>query len=319
LKSLFLCSNEPNEILASLKPAWNDMVQLSINEKLSSLNYRLSSVFPWKEELSPGMEHEKFCASFFVQPDLFVRIRPGHAGNVLLKLNATGVLYEFISPFTIRLPNSFKADQHFELDKEVVVQDYNSQRVGELFLPVRRGPSDRVWDCCAGSGGKSILAYDLNPGIELTVSDVRESILVNLKKRFEKAGINKYKSFTLDLNNEDTEHSIINNQQSIIIADVPCTGSGTWARTPEQLYYFDTRKTGEFAALQKKIVSRVIPLLQPGGFLVYITCSVFKAENEETVSYIQEKFHLQLIKMELLRGYECKADTMFAAVLQKGL
>jgi 16S rRNA (cytosine967-C5)-methyltransferase len=325
LKSLFLCSTEPNEILASLKPEWNDSVQLSINEKLFLLTYQLSSVFPYEEELSEGIEYEKFCASFFSQPDLFLRIRPGNAEKVLLQLNEAGVDYEFISPFTIRLPNSFKANTYFELDKEVVVQDYNSQKVIQ-FLPVRPGRSDKLWDCCSGSGGKSIMAFDLNPAIDLFVSDVRESILVNLKKRFEKAGINKYKSFTLDLSKENFPQlptgqagSIISDQYSIIIADVPCTGSGTWGRTPEQLFFFDTRKIDEYAAMQKKIVSNVIPHLLPGGYLLYITCSVFKKENEEMVNYLKEKFHLEVLKMELLEGYQMKADTMFAALLKKPL
>ncbi|HMK25261.1 MAG TPA: hypothetical protein VK483_04460 [Chitinophagaceae bacterium] len=323
LKTLFLCSTEPNEILASLKPEWNDRIKFSINEKLSSVNYQLSSVFPWKEELSGGIEYERFCASFFIQPDLFLRIRPGHAEKVLVKLNEADINYEFISPFTIRLPNSFKADKYFELDKEVVVQDHNSQRVGE-FLPVRRGPSDKVWDCCTGSGGKSIMAYDLNPAINLFVSDLRESILANLKKRFAHAGIKKYRSFTVDLSHSpltshpepgEGHHSPFD----LIIADVPCTGSGTWGRTPEQLFYFDTSKIDEYAAMQKNIVSNTIAQLRPGGYLLYITCSVFKKENEEVVNYLKEKFHLQLMKMELLKGYELKADTMFAALLQKPL
>jgi 16S rRNA (cytosine967-C5)-methyltransferase len=317
LTALFVCSFEPNELLQNLKPEWDVKTRFSINEKLSSVNYQLSSVFPWKEELCEGVEYEKFCASFFVQPDLFLRIRPGHAEKVLVKLNETGVNYEFISPFTIRLPNSFKADKYFELDKEVVVQDHNSQRVGELFLPVRRGLSDRVWDCCAGSGGKSIMAYDLNQGINLFVSDKRESILANLKKRFESAGIKKYKSFVVDLTYSPftTHHSPFD----LIIADVPCTGSGTWSRTPEQLFYFDTGRIDEYVSMQKNIVSNIIPQLQPGGYLLYITCSVFKKENEDVVNYLKEKFHLQLMKMELLKGYELKADTMFAALLRKPL
>ncbi|HEY6063362.1 MAG TPA: RsmB/NOP family class I SAM-dependent RNA methyltransferase, partial [Chitinophagaceae bacterium] len=319
LKPLFLCSTEPNEILASLKPEWNDKVKLSINEKLSfltgrqaDLHYQFSSVFPWKEELSGGMEHEKFCASFLVQPDLFLRIRPGSADKVLLKLNEAAVHYEFISPFTIRLPNSFKADEYFGLDKEIVVQDYNSQQIAG-FIPVRPGRSDRVWDCCAGSGGKSIMAYDLNPGINLFVSDIRESILANLKKRFAAAGIKNYKSFIVDLSY--SPFTIHHSPFDLIIADVPCTGSGTWGRTPDQLFYFDTRKIDEYAAMQKNIVSNVIRHLRPGGYLLYSTCSVFKKENEEMVEFIKEKFHLQLMKMELLKGYDKKADTMFAALL----
>jgi len=208
--------------------------------------------------------------------------------NFLLKFDEAGVNLYFIFPFTIRLQNNFKADKYFELDKEVVVQDYNSQQIAG-FIPVRRGQPDRVWDCCAGSGGKSIMAYDLNSNIDLVVSDIRESILVNLKKRFESARVKKYKSLLLDLSNGNTRQSIINNQQSIIIADVPCTGSGTWSRTPEQLFYFNERKIEEYAALQKKIISNIVPNLKPGGILLYITCSVFKKENEAMVTWLKEK------------------------------
>src|SRR5687768_5359397 len=270
LTGLFLCSSEPNEILQELRPEWNEKIMLPVKEKCSMVNpgsyrdqFSILNVFPWKNELSERIEHEKFCESFFVQPDLFIRIRPGHAEQVLLKLNELKVAYEFISPFCVRLPNSFKADQHFELDKEIVVQDYSSQKIME-FLPVRPGQSDRVWDCCAGSGGKSILAHDLNPDIQLTVSDRRESILINLKKRFKKAGIRQYTTIVTDLEKEKVQYAIINNprlgdavgqEYSIIIADVPCTGSGTWSRTPEQLHFFNTQKIEQYSYVQKKIVS----------------------------------------------------------------
>jgi len=70
-------------------------------------------------------------------------------------------------------------------------------------------------------------------------------------------------------------------------------------------------------SLQKKIVSNVIPQLKENGVLVYVTCSVFKKENEDMVHYIVQELHLKLVKMELLKGYDKKADTMFAAVLNK--
>jgi 16S rRNA (cytosine967-C5)-methyltransferase len=312
---LFLCSTEPNKILEALKPEWNEKINLPLQEKLLSVNYQLSSVLPWKDELSNGIEFEKFCESFFTQPDLFIRIRPHHAEAVLLKLGEAGVDYEFISPFTVRLPNSFQVDKYFVLDKQVVIQDYNSQRVAEFF-PVRPGRSDRVWDCCAGSGGKSIMAYDLNPNIELTVSDVRESILINLKKRFAKAGVKHFRMEVTDLEKPVNKYSIFNNQYSIIIADVPCSGSGTWSRTPEQLCFFEADKLTEYAALQKRILTNIIPHIKPGGYLLYITCSVYKAENEDAVGFIMKNFPLKLLKMNTIKGYEGRADTMFAALLQ---
>lgn len=53
------------------------------------------------------------------------------------------------------------------------------------------------------------------------------------------------------------------------------------------------------------------------GYLLYITCSVFKKENEDMVSFIQQQ-GFELVKMELLKGYDIKADSMFAALLRKG-
>jgi 16S rRNA (cytosine967-C5)-methyltransferase len=71
--------------------------------------------------------------------------------------------------------------------------------------------------------------------------------------------------------------------------------------------------------LQKRIVSTIVTNLENGGYLLYITCSVFKKENEEVVAFIKEKFYLQEVKMELIKSYDKKADTMFAALLQKPL
>ncbi|MCW3119193.1 MAG: Fmu (Sun) protein, partial [Chitinophagaceae bacterium] len=127
--------------------------------------------------------------------------------------------------------------------------------------------------------------------------------------------IREFKSFIADLSNQSYQRSTENYQ--LILADVPCSGSGTWSRTPDQLFYFDKDKIGEWASLQKKILANVIPSLQAGGYLLYITCSVFKKENEEAVKFLQQSFQLQLVKMEMLKGYDKKADTLFAALLKK--
>jgi len=315
LTALFLCSNQPNEILEDLKPEWNKQIGLSGEEKLLILNYSLliSDLFPWKNELSNGIDFEKFSKSFFIQPDLFLRLRPGKEEAVKQKLKHAGIQFEILSDNCLALTNASKIDGIIELDKEAVIQDYNSQQTGEFIKPeiLHRTSEFSLWDCCAGSGGKSILAYDINPKIELTVSDSRESILSNLKKRFENAGIKRYKNFEANLS---SKLPIPNSHFNLILCDAPCTGSGTWSRTPEQLYFFKESKIEEYASLQKKIVTNVIPHLQPGGFFIYITCSVFRKENEEVVDFIKEKFDLNLMQMEVLKGYDKKADSMFIAV-----
>jgi 16S rRNA (cytosine967-C5)-methyltransferase len=205
------------------------------------------------------------------------------------------------------------------IDEEVIVQDYSSQRIQEfLQLITYNSKYITLWDCCAASGGKSIIAKDVLKNIDLTVSDVRSSILQNLKQRFSKAGIQKYHSFVADLTN--AQSLIVNRQFDLIICDVPCSGSGTWSRTPEQLYFFDDKKIQEFNSLQTKIVSNTIPHLKEEGYFLYITCSVFAKENEAVVEFIHQKFpSLELIKQEVLIGYDKKADTMFAALFKKVL
>ncbi|MFN8292020.1 MAG: methyltransferase domain-containing protein [Chitinophagaceae bacterium] len=318
LAALFLCTTESNEILAALKPEWNEQAALPVREKLSLLGIPAAAdkIFPWKEELSEGIDQESFALSMLVQPDLFLRTRPGMKRSVLQKLSAAGCHYSLAAENCIALPNTTPVEKIIELNREAVIQDFSSQRVGEFLEPVLKGPSFNIWDCCAASGGKSILARDILGEAALTVSDVRESILANLKKRFRQAGITKYKACAADLTKPLPGDLLPGNGYSLIIADLPCTGSGTWSRTPEQLYYFDTKKTVDYAALQQKILAVIIPALKPGGYLLYITCSVFKKENEEIADLIKEQFHLVLKKMEWLKGYDKKADSMFAALFQ---
>jgi 16S rRNA (cytosine967-C5)-methyltransferase len=345
LTGLFLSSTEPNELLQHLRPDWNDKTQLPLAEKIQLVTinhspFTIHDLFPWKNEISTDINYELFCASFLTQPDLFLRLRPGKEAVVKNKLQQADIAFREMNPSCLALPNASKIDPVIEIDREAVVQDYSSQRIGELMEFINNSQSAsthstslralsanssdpstslrRVWDACAASGGKSILANDIFPRIDLTVSDVRKSILINLEKRFAIAGIKHYHSFIADLSTPTLLRQGFGGQAfDIIITDVPCSGSGTWSRTPEQLYYFDPQQIDRYSALQKKIVQQVIPHLKPGGFLLYCTCSVFKKENEEVVEYIQEQHSLQLLKKELLTGYNQKADTLFGAVFQK--
>lgn len=319
LAGLFLCSSKSNELLQELNPEWNNSVELTVEQKFVLLNARTatSDIFPFIEELSKSIEAKEFILSHLEQPDLFLRLRPGKEISVRQKLQNAGIWFEQITNNCIALPNSSKVDGILELNKEAIVQDYSSQQVGEFFLFSVAARPLSVWDCCAASGGKSIMLFDFDPTIKLTVSDVRESILFNLKKRFNEAGIKGYHSFIIDLTKPVSNVAL--QSFDVIVCDAPCSGSGTWGRTPEQLAYFDESRVDDYASLQKKIVSNTIPRVKPGGYFLYITCSVFKKENEDLVESIKKDFDLELVKMAVLKGYDKKADTMFAALLQRPL
>jgi 16S rRNA (cytosine967-C5)-methyltransferase len=321
LLGLFLGSQIANEVLQFFKPVWNEAIELPVTEKLKLLTIAIKDedVFPFVNELSNEIAVHEFSFSHFIQPSLFLRLRPGQQQTVISKLQIAGLAFQLLPNDCIALPNATKIEQMIQLNREAVVQDDSSQRVGDLLQIVRLQTSNTklsVWDCCAASGGKSIMAKDILGDVDLTVSDVRESILVNLKKRFAEAGILHYKSFTADLSSQfSLQH---NKNYQLVIADVPCSGSGTWGRTPEQLQFFSAQKINEYAILQKKIVRNIIPSVEQNGYLLYITCSVFRKENEEVVTFIQQESGMQLVEMKLLKGYHQKADTMFAALLKKG-
>ncbi len=332
LAGLFLCHRSSNDLLQHLKPEWNDVIETAFEKKLQLLNNEVhaAAVFPFTDALSAGIDVEAFALSHLQQPDLFLRIRPGRKETVVHQLKAADVPFQLQGDDTVVLPNTTKIEELIMLNKDAVVQDYSSQRVGSFLdfarteletLRLRSGAnpaaasSIRIWDCCAASGGKSIMAKDILGDIDLTVSDVRESILLNLKKRFAEAGIKNYNSKVIDLSH--SPFTIHYSPFDLIIADVPCSGSGTWGRTPEQLSFFKQESIETYSALQKKICFNASTKLKPGGYFLYITCSVFAKENETNVQWLQDELNLNLMKQELLIGYTQKADTMFAALLQK--
>ncbi|MEX6687579.1 methyltransferase domain-containing protein [Danxiaibacter flavus] len=316
--AIFLCNAEPGVWTGLFELEYIDNWNVELIRRIVFIQtkyaFSLEDVFPFAESLTDEIDKDSFIAGHFVQPDVFIRVRPGKEKTVTKKMEEAGLPFQQLTNDCIALPNASKIDTILALDKEAVIQDYSSQRIAEFFPSELTDKNITVWDCCSASGGKSILAYDHLHKMKLFASDVRSSILFNLQQRFAKAGIKNYHSFVCDISNELTE-SFTNDPVNFIICDAPCSGSGTWSRTPEQLAYFTRKKLEDYAALQKKIAGNAIKHLSKGGYFLYITCSVFKQENEEVVEFILDEVKgLKLIKSGALKGYNQKADSMHASL-----
>lgn len=318
LLATFLVERKPSLILQNLKPTWNNLIHLDIQSKIEKVKdvFFQKNIFPFPDELSEELNFEKFSLSFLIQPKLFIRIRPGNEDAVLDELISANIPFEKVKENCLAFPNNEKLSELINIDKEAVIQDLNSQQTLIPLLSNLKDPAHNffVWDCCAASGGKSILAFDLLKNVQLTVSDTRKNILDNLKNRFIEAGIKNYYSFVADLSTPVPENFL--QKQDIIIADVPCSGSGTWSRTPEQLHFFQRQKIMDYSDLQKKIVKNAVKFLKENGFLLYITCSVFEKENEENLHFFQSDLKLELVQSQYFKGYELQADTLFSALLK---
>ncbi len=284
--------------------------------RLNAGQFSIETNYPFSEFLSQKIDKEALLYSFLIQPNLFIRIRPGQRERVVEILNAHEWQYQPIAPHTIALPNSTPVQHLFKSDKEVVIQDYASQLTGTLLtqLPCPRS-GIKIWDCCAGSGGKTIQLFDTFPESTITASDKRKTILQNLKARLKNAGITNCEIRLADLS--QSAEGFPDDTFDLILADVPCSGSGTWSRTPEQLHYFSKSSLASYEKIQKRIIINVLPKLKPGGFLLYITCSVFSAENEENIFYFENELGLRTISSKYIEGSGKRADTLFAALLQK--
>lgn len=313
----FLCHETLSLVVEKNLPDLVEHITDSIEEKIKLISkkypdFNLETIFPFNSHLSKDLNKTDFYSSFFKQPNLFIRVATHDTKAIVAKLKQENIDAKQVTDTALSLPNGTKLEGILK-EGSYQVQDLSSQHTGNYFMPNKW---DKWWDCCAASGGKTLLLHSLEPVIDLLVTDLRESVLLNLDERFRLAGIKKYHKKELDLlqNNDQILHHY---QFDGIILDAPCTGSGTWGRTPEMLTFFEDRKIKQFAVMQKAIVQNVIKYLKPGKPLIYITCSAFAAENEEVVQHMLDTLPLELEKMELIKGYEKHADTMFVARLIK--
>jgi 16S rRNA (cytosine967-C5)-methyltransferase len=279
----------------------------------SQLAFELDALFPYEISISEGITRTAWLESMLRQPDMFIRIRKD-VRRIEAILQQHSIPYKQISEKCIALPNGTKADAILPAT-DYVVQDASSQATGDHFEPKKQ---EQWWDCCCGAGGKSLLLKDLEPSVRLTVSDRRDSIIHNLKQRFKLYGHQLPMAIVTDIADAAAVKAALGNQLfDNIICDAPCSGSGTWARTPEQLYFFDPASINKFSTLQTAIAVNAAKHLKPGGKLFYITCSVFAQENDQVVAEVVRQTGLEVLSGKIINGISIHADSMYIAELQK--
>jgi 16S rRNA (cytosine967-C5)-methyltransferase len=156
------------------------------------------------------------------------------------------------------------------LEGLVELQDASSQAV-VASLP----PGERCLDYCAGGGGKA-LALAAQPGRVVFAHDIDAGRMKDLAPRAERAGCTVTELPT----NRLRDHAPFD----LVLCDAPCSGSGTWRRTPEAKWLFTPERLAELCTLQDDILALASALVHQNGTLAYATCSVLKAENEARIA-----------------------------------
>ncbi len=154
----------------------------------------------------------------------------------------------------------------------VELQDVSSQYVAET---AGVEPGMTVLDFCAGGGGKTLaLAAAMKGRGRLMAWDVNPRRMADLPDRARRAG-----APIVILG--PREQAALGPVCDLVLADAPCSGTGAWRRKPEGKWRLTPEELASYPPLQDGILDEAAARVRPGGLLVYATCSLLRAENED--------------------------------------
>jgi 16S rRNA (cytosine967-C5)-methyltransferase len=177
---------------------------------------------------------------------------------------------------------------------KIVIQDEASQLIAALV-----GTGTRILDCCAAPGGKTLVIADRNPAAAITAVELHAHRARLLQKL-----VSPHSARRIQLIVADAQHLPTSSPFDRVLADVPCTGTGTLAHNPEIKWRLKPDDLAELRERQSAILRAALAQLAPGGRLIYSTCSLEKEENEDVVERVlaeKPSFHLLDYRTELDR------------------
>lgn len=187
----------------------------------------------------------------------------------------------------------------------VELQDLSPQRAVEA-LPLNDGM--RVLDYCAGGGGKT-LAMAARADLSLTAHDAIPARMKDLPARAARAGIAVAQAETGALARMPPF--------ALVLADVPCSGTGTWRRGPAAKWTLTPDRLAGLVALQAEILDRAARLVAPGGWLIYMTCSLLSPENRDQIDRFLTRNHGFALRHDRLYTPLEGGDGFYAAHLSR--
>lgn len=215
------------------------------------------------------------------------------------------------------LPDALQMEARRSLTRQLTqgtfeIQDAASQLVAP-FLRVASGQT--VVDACAGAGGKTLHLGALmqNQG-QIFAFDVEKRRLDELDRRTRRAGLSIVRSY---LSPAKLESKWLNFADRLLI-DAPCSGLGTLRRQPDLKWRLSLQFLAELQNKQRQILEFYTPMLKPGGFLVYATCSVLPSENERQVEwFLARNKQFERVDERSISCAETGFDGFFMALLRR--
>lgn len=210
-----------------------------------------------------------------------------------------------LSPTALKVTHGARAVARSQayLTGLVELQDAGSQAIIDA-LPLKDGMC--VLDYCAGGGGKA-LAIAAQANVTLTAHDIDSARMQDIAPRASRAGAVITTARMAELAD----------RYDLVLCDVPCSGSGSWARAPQAKWMLQDTRLDALTQLQSQILDDVAPRVVSGGILAYATCSLFDVENTTQISnFLTRHPEFELKSDRLITPLE-GGDGFYVAILIK--
>lgn len=217
---------------------------------------------------------------------------------LIKKLQSEGLFFRSTKYSPIGIRSSERVNLHNCMayqDGEVEVQDEASQ-IASILADVK--PEHKTIDYCCGAGGKTLtISYlNQNQGV-IDVHDINWGRLEAIKDR----------ALRLNVKNINIVKELKDTDYDRFIVDAPCSGSGTWRRSPDAKFRLTPQQLSELNKAQAEILEIAYQHTQKGGRIVYFTCSVLQDENENIIRAFQQK-HPEMKSINLRQLWEQKLN-----------
>ncbi|MBQ6666254.1 MAG: RsmB/NOP family class I SAM-dependent RNA methyltransferase, partial [Synergistaceae bacterium] len=211
-----------------------------------------------------------------------LRVSPDKRDELTAMLDAKGLRYNQsdISP-AIRLNESMLPAKVPGFNEGLcTVQAEGSILAASIVGKFNKG--GMILDMCSGRGVKSAQILQECPSSRAECWEISEARSKSAVRELERLGVLERAVMkagnALSLTPDDAP--------DFVMLDAPCSCSGTWNRKPESKWRLDWKKLDSLVATQKKLLERAVSLCKPGGYVLYITCSLLKQENEGVIAEI---------------------------------
>ncbi|MFD0978609.1 RsmB/NOP family class I SAM-dependent RNA methyltransferase [Tropicimonas aquimaris] len=269
----------------------------------------------WLEEdlrASLGADFEQALSALRSRAGVFLRVNAARSDRESARaaLREEGIDCEPhpLSPTALRVTDGARRVHLSRSYQEglVELQDAASQAVSDL-IPL---PDDgRILDYCSGGGGKSLALAARFSG-QILAHDASPERMRDIPARAARAGARIQTVASADVEGRAPF--------DLVVADVPCSGSGAWRRQPEAKWRLDRAGLEQLCETQAGILRHVADLAAPGGAIAYLTCSILRAENEDQIAaFLTGNNDWTCERMDRLSPVS-GGDGFFIAVLRNG-